>query len=211
MGNVNGAGATSGVNTANICSPQEDVDTVRKDEKSFADVSKRLQIPEKDLRAANPGLKQLQPGMDICLPNRPHTAESSGSDQKKIPTAENQSKPAGGTKIPKGRVGDYEVPLPKPMTGTTDAYDRGGTDSSRKLDQERIDNARRRDDRDLDPKTIEDDRKKKIDNSAKIVDRAVKDGMKNTSGGKIDRDLEKESKDKMMQDMSRRIRTGIRG
>lgn len=211
MGNVNGAGGPSGVSSANVCAPQEDVATVRNGETTLKDVSKRLGIPEDALRAANPKLNpnKLQAGQDICLPKNSTTAEHARPNQQPGGST-GDSKPAkDGVKIPKGRVGDYDIPLPKPTLSTDDGYDRGGTSSSSKVEQGRTDSVRNTDDRDVDPKVSDQDHKKKIDQSSKEVGRQVDEGFKNAPENKMNRDEEKERKDKMIKDMSRRL--NIRG
>ncbi|HSP05896.1 MAG TPA: LysM domain-containing protein [Acidobacteriota bacterium] len=210
MGNVTGPGGPSNVNSANICAPNEDVATVKNGETTMSDVSKRLGIPEATLRAANPGLNpnKLQAGMDVCLPKK--SADSAKPNQQPGGSTGGPKPKDDGPKIPKGRVGDYEVPLPKPTLSTEDGYDRGGTSSSRKVEQGRDDSVRGTDERDVDPKVVDQDHKKKIDQSAKEVDKQRQEGFKNTSEGQMIRDEEKARRDQMLKEMSRRL-PGIRG
>ena len=205
MGNVTGPGGPTATNAANTCAPQEDVATVRKGETTLHDVAQRLGMPEAALRAANPKIdpNKVQAGMDICLPKK--SADAAKPNQQPGGSIGGPKAPDGGFKPPKGKIGDYEVPLPKPTLSTEDGYDRGGTASSTKVEQGRTDSVRTTDERDIDPKVIEQDKQRKIDQSAKHVDRSVKEGFKNTSEGKIDRQMEQESRDKMMKDRSRRL------
>src|SRR5262245_48605895 len=184
MSDLKGVGSSSAAHFNGPHSSQDQVTTVKVGENTLADVARRLGtgVTEEMLRKENPQIKNyVQPGQEIRLPPRD---EIKSSKPKKDATAEGpkneeprktepkKTEPKNdGPKLPEGKVGDYKIPLPKPVQGTDDTYDRGGTSSNRKEEQSRLDRARPRDERDLDPKVIEAERKKKIDESAKQVDR----------------------------------------
>jgi hypothetical protein len=65
------------------------------------------------------------------------------------------------------------------MTGTTDVYDGGVTGTRRRAEQEGLDRARRPDDRDLDPKVLEREKKDKIEHAARPLDRSLREGFDN--------------------------------
>lgn len=61
---------------------------------------------------------------------------------------------------------------------------RSFTSPARRAEQESLDRARPRDERDRDPKVIRQEEKKKTEKGAKVVDRAVQDGFKTAEGRK---------------------------
>lgn len=78
-------------------------------------------------------------------------------------------------KVPEKNVKGVNVQVPKPVTETDDTYERG---TNRKDDQQRLNNARRPDDRDLDPKVRDKEKRNKIEGSARNhVDGQVKKGF----------------------------------
>src|SRR6476619_3910095 len=78
-------------------------------------------------------------------------------------------------KLPEKNVKGVNVQVPKPKMETDDTYERG---TNRKDDQQRLDNARRPDDRDLDPKVLDKEKKNKTEGSARNhVDPQTKKGM----------------------------------
>lgn len=184
MSDLKGVGASSAAHFYGSQSSQDRVTTAKIGEHTLADVARRLGngVTEEALRKENPHIKNfVQPGQDIRLPPRdevrsskPKKDETAAEPKKEEPkkTESKKTEPKkDGVKLPEGRVGDYKIPLPKPVPGTDDTYDRGGTSSNRKDEQARLDRSRPRDERDLDPKVIEAERKKKIEESAKQVDR----------------------------------------
>jgi hypothetical protein len=179
MSGVKGAGGPSCVASSGP-DPFDRVATVRKGETTLKQVAERLGLTEEALRKANPHIKnpnELKAGQDICLPEGTRAPAPPAPQEKTARPGPNN--PDGGPKLPKGRVGDYEIPLPKPMTSTTDIYDGGVTGTRRRAEQEGLDRTRPRDDRDLDPKVLERDKKERIEHSAKTVDRALKEGFDN--------------------------------
>ncbi len=122
--------------------------------------------------------KPLQQGQDICIPEK-KSAQANNHEREIGKVYTNKEK---DPKPPQGRVGDYNVPLPSPKGSTDDTYERG---TNRKDDQQKLDNARRPDDRDLDPKVIADEKRNKTEGSARNhVDPQTKKGMDEATGEK---------------------------
>lgn len=216
MGEVKGAGGPSGAQATGTCPPQENVTTVKTGETTLRQVGQRLvpSVSEDALRKANPQIKnpnQLQAGMDICLPEKADSAPASNSQGTKTTPEKKPQSGGTGFKIPKGRVGDYEIPLPKPTTKTTDVYDGGGTDSSRRAEQERLDSTRPRDERDLDPKVVEAEKKKKTEQGAKIVDRELQKGLEDTPDGRKNKAIDKSIQQEKMDEFYRQQRQRFGG
>ena len=143
-------------------------------------------ITAEALQKENPHIKNyVQPGQDIRLPPRdevksskPKKDETAAEPKNEEPTEPRKTQPKkDGTNLREGRVGDYKV-RPTVVPATDDTYDRGGTSSNRKEEQQRLDRSRPRDERDLDPRVIEADKKKKTEESAKHVDRGRIDPAK---------------------------------
>lgn len=183
MSDLKGIGSSSAAHFNGSHSSGDQVTTVKVGENSLADVARRLGngITEEALRKENPQIKNfVQAGQEIRLPPRDEVKSSKPKKDETVSEPKNdepgkteprRTQPKKDTvNIREGRVGDYKI-QPKIVPGTDDTYDRGGTSSNRKDDQSRLDRSRPRDERDLDPKVIEAERKKKIEESAKQVDR----------------------------------------
>lgn len=180
MSDLKGVGGSSSAHFYGSHSSQDRTTTVKVGENTLADVARRLGngITEEALRKENPHIgKSVLPGQGIRLPPRdeiksskPKTEESKTEPKNEEPRNTKTQPKKDGSRIPDPQVGDYKV-KPTIVPSTDDAYDRGGTSSNRKQEQERLDRARPRDERDLDPRVIEKDRKKKLEESAKQVDK----------------------------------------
>jgi hypothetical protein len=105
-------------------------------------------------------------------------------------------------KVPEKTVGGVRVQVPKPTLKTDDTFENG---TNRKDNQQRLDNARRPDARDQDPKVHEREKRNKTEGSAReFVQPQMKDGMDEATGKKAE---DKERRDQMMK----QINDGIRG
>jgi hypothetical protein len=181
MSDLKGVGGSSAAHFYGSHSSQDRVTTVKVGENTLADVARRLGngITEEALRKENPHIgKSVLPGQDIRLPARDEVKSSKPKKEETVSEPKNEEPRKAesnktppkkdGIKYPK--VGGYEV-KPTYVPGTDDTHDRGGTSSNRKDEQSRLDRSRPRDERDLDPKVIEAEKKKKIEESAKQVDK----------------------------------------
>ncbi len=188
MSDLKGISGSSAAHFSGSHSSQDRVTTVKVGENTLADVARRLGngVTEEALRKENPHIKNsVLPGQDIRLPPRdeiksskPKKEETVSEPKNEEPTEPRKTQPKKDTvNVREGRVGDYKV-RPTVVPATDDTYDRGGTNSNRKDDQSRLDRSRPRDERDLDPRVIEADKKKKIEESAKHVDRGRIDPAK---------------------------------
>jgi hypothetical protein len=168
--------------------------TVRQGEASLRQVTQRLQgqgvkVTLKDMEDANPNLKNktLQTGQDVCLP---------------------QPKTDSGPKIPKGRVGDYEIPPPIPKRETEDTFERG---TNRKDDRDRLDRSRPRDERDLDPNQIKKIKEQNSEQHRQVVNQQIQKGVRdaekkgNNSGDWI-KEREREQMDDLIKKQKYRVR-----
>ena len=183
-GPIKGTGSTIPA----YCKPEDGHATVQQGEYTLDKVAQRLGIKDPaDVAAfkeANSHLdpkKPLQQGQDICIPEK-KTAQPA-NDQKREIGKEYPDKDKD-VKVPEKNVKGVNVQVPKPKMETDDTYERG---TNRKDDQQRLDNARRPDDRDLDPKVLDKQKRDKTEGSARNhVDGQVKEGFDeaNTQGQK---------------------------
>lgn len=107
-------------------------------------------------------------------------------------------------KVPEKNVKGVNVQVPKPKMETDDTYERG---TNRKDDQQRLDNARRPDDRDLDPKVHDKEKRNKTEGSARnYVDGQTKKGMDEaTTAGKQEKARQYDAHEQMIREQGDKI------
>jgi hypothetical protein len=167
--------------------------TVRQGEASLRQVTQRLQkqgvdVSLKDMEDANPNLKNktLQTGQDVCLP---------------------KPKADSGPKVPKGRIGDYEVNPPIPKRETEDTYERG---TNRKDDSDRLDRSRPRDERDLDPNQIKKIKEQNSEPHRQVTNQQIQKGVRDAENKSKGGDWAKEREREQMDDMIRKQKFRMR-